>query len=55
MEGSIGKIKEHNMRIMDRRSTLSIKDLDIISFNIPHDAVAPVDILCIIMAKKLVL
>ena len=27
---------------MDRRSTLSIKDLDIISFNIPHDAVAPV-------------
>ncbi|GAA0819185.1 MBL fold metallo-hydrolase [Clostridium tertium] len=42
MDGSIGKIKEHNMRIMDRRSTLSIKDLDIISFNIPHDAVAPV-------------
>jgi len=27
---------------MDRRSTLSIKDLDVISFNIPHDAVAPV-------------
>ena len=42
MEAGIGKIKEHNVRIMDRRSTLSIKDLDITSFNIPHDAVAPV-------------
>ena len=42
MEKSIGKIKEHNIKIMDRRSTMSIKDLDVISFNIPHDAVAPV-------------
>ena len=42
MEGLIGKIKEHNIRIMDRRSTMSIKDLDVISYNIPHDAVAPV-------------
>lgn len=42
MEPTIGKIKEHNIRIMDRRSTISIKDLDIKSFNIPHDAVAPV-------------
>lgn len=42
MEGLIGKIKEHNIRIMDRRSTMCIKDLDVISFNIPHDAVAPV-------------
>lgn len=42
MESNIGKIKEHNIRIMDRRSTLSIKDLDVISFNIPHDAAAPV-------------
>ncbi|VYU65719.1 MBL fold metallo-hydrolase [Clostridium tertium] len=42
MEGSIGKIKEHNIKIMDRRSTISIKDIDVISFNIPHDAVAPV-------------
>lgn len=42
LEGSIGKIKEHNIKIMDRRSTLSINDLDITSFNIPHDAVAPV-------------
>ena len=42
MEELIGKIKEHNIRIMDRRSTMSIKDLDVISYNIPHDAVAPV-------------
>ncbi|GAB6168787.1 MBL fold metallo-hydrolase [Clostridium carnis] len=42
MENSIGKIKEHNIKIMDRRSTLEINDLDVTSFNIPHDAVAPV-------------
>lgn len=42
MEGSLGKIKEHNIKVMDRRSTISIKDLDIKSFNIPHDAIAPV-------------
>lgn len=42
MESNLGKIKEHNIKIMDRRSTLSINDLDIKSFNIPHDAIAPV-------------
>lgn len=42
MKGSIGKIKEHNIRIMDKRSTVEIKDLAIKSFNIPHDAIAPV-------------
>ncbi|MGL5087477.1 MAG: MBL fold metallo-hydrolase [Clostridium sp.] len=42
MEKSIGKIKEHNIKIMDRRSILQIKDLQIKSFNIPHDAVAAV-------------
>lgn len=42
MEKNIGKIKEHNIRIMDRRSTVSIKDLDVSSYNIPHDAAAPV-------------
>ncbi|MBU3137872.1 MBL fold metallo-hydrolase [Clostridium gasigenes] len=42
MESNIGKIKEHNIKIMDRRSTLQIKDLEIKSFNIPHDAVAAV-------------
>ena len=27
---------------MDRRSSIAIKDLEIRSFNIPHDAIAPV-------------
>lgn len=42
MEKNIGKIKEHNIRIMDRRSSITINDLEIRSFNIPHDAIAPV-------------
>ncbi|WP_297638549.1 MBL fold metallo-hydrolase [uncultured Clostridium sp.] len=42
MEKSLGKIKEHNIKLMDKRSTISINDLDIKSFNIPHDAIAPV-------------
>ena len=42
MESNIGKIKEHNKVIIDRRSNTVIKDLDIKSFIIPHDAVAPV-------------
>lgn len=42
MEKNIGKIKEHNIRIMDRRSSIAINDLEIKSFNIPHDAIAPV-------------
>lgn len=42
MEKSIGNIKSHNVKFMDRRSSVSIKDLDIRSFNIPHDAAAPV-------------
>lgn len=42
MENNIGKIKEHNIKVMDRRSTISINDLDIKSFNIPHDAAGPV-------------
>lgn len=42
MEKNVGKIKEHNIKIMDRRSILQIKDLQIKSFNIPHDAVAAV-------------
>lgn len=42
MEKKIGKIKEHNIRIMDRRSSITINDLEIRSFNIPHDAIAPV-------------
>ena len=42
MEKSLGKIKEHNIKIMDRRSTVDIGDLSIKSFVIPHDAVSPV-------------
>ena len=42
MEKNIGKIKENNIRIMDRRSSITINDLEIRSFNIPHDAIAPV-------------
>ena len=42
MENSLGKIKEHNIKIMDRRSTVEIGDLAIKSFIIPHDAIAPV-------------
>ena len=42
MESSLGKIKEHNIKIMDRRSIVDIKDLSIKSFVIPHDAVSPV-------------
>lgn len=42
MEKNIGKIKEDNIRIMDRRSSITINDLEIRSFNIPHDAIAPV-------------
>ena len=42
MEKNIGKIKEHNIRIMDRRSSIAIKELEIRYFNIPHDAIAPV-------------
>ncbi len=42
MEPSLGKIKEHNIKIMDRRSVVQIGDLDVKSFVIPHDAIAPV-------------
>jgi len=42
MESSIGKIKEDNIKIIDRRSTVEVGDLAIKSFAIPHDAIAPV-------------
>lgn len=42
MEKSLGKLKEYNIKIMDRRSIVEIDDLQIKSFNIPHDAIAPV-------------
>ena len=36
MENIIGKIKEHNIKVMDRRSTISIKDIDVKSINVSH-------------------
>lgn len=38
---SIGKIKDHNIKIIERRSVTPIKDMEVICFNIPHDAIAP--------------
>lgn len=40
MKTLIGNIKEYNIRILDSNS-LSIKDMDIINYSIPHDAAAP--------------
>ncbi len=41
MCGSIGKIKEYNIKVFDKRS-ISIKDMDIVNYSIPHDAACPV-------------
>ena len=41
MEQSLGKIKEHNIKIIDKRSITEIEDMSIKAFNIPHDAVSP--------------
>ena len=41
MESTVGKIKEKNIKIIPKRSVTTIKDLDIICFNTPHDAIAP--------------
>ena len=40
MLNSIGKIKDVNIKIVNNAS-VSINDMDILSYNIPHDAVAP--------------
>lgn len=40
MQKIIGNIKENNIKIISE-SHVTIKDLDILSFEIPHDAVAP--------------
>ncbi|MFD3155455.1 MBL fold metallo-hydrolase [Haloimpatiens sp. FM7330] len=40
MSKKIGKIKEHNIKIIDKES-VSIKDLDILNFQISHDAADP--------------
>ncbi|SFD20128.1 MBL fold metallo-hydrolase [Clostridium uliginosum] len=41
MESLIGKIKEHNIKIIDKRSVTQINDLDVKAFNIPHDSISP--------------
>ncbi len=41
MESSIGKIKENNIKVIEKRSNTTIKDMNIKAFNIPHDAAAP--------------
>ncbi|MFW2491920.1 MBL fold metallo-hydrolase [Clostridium chromiireducens] len=41
MENSLGKIKECNIRVIDKRSITEINDMSIKAFNTPHDAVAP--------------
>lgn len=42
MESIIGKINEHNIKVIDKRSITEIGDLNIKAFNIPHDAAGPV-------------
>lgn len=42
MKCIIGKIKEHNIKVLKTCDVFSIKDIEIKSFNIPHDAVEPV-------------
>lgn len=41
MESNIGKIKENNIKVIDKRSVTEIQDMSIKAFNIPHDAAAP--------------
>jgi phosphoribosyl 1,2-cyclic phosphodiesterase len=41
MESLIGKVKEHNIKVIGKRSITEIKDMNIKAFNIPHDAAAP--------------
>lgn len=41
MENTIGKIKEHNIKVIPKRSITTIKDLDVVCFNTPHDAISP--------------
>jgi len=41
MESSLGKIKEHNIKVMDKRTIVEVNDMQIKSFCIPHDAAGP--------------
>lgn len=40
MASTVGSIKEHNIKYIDS-NYVSIKDLDILNFDIPHDAASP--------------
>ncbi|SMC26297.1 Phosphoribosyl 1,2-cyclic phosphodiesterase [Clostridium acidisoli DSM 12555] len=40
MMTNIGKIKEHNIKVIDEKA-VNIKDLDVVGYRIPHDAVMP--------------
>ncbi|MBV7273285.1 MBL fold metallo-hydrolase [Clostridium thailandense] len=40
MSATIGKIKEHNIKIIEN-NYVNIKDIDVLSYKISHDAVAP--------------
>ncbi|GLC30321.1 MBL fold metallo-hydrolase [Clostridium omnivorum] len=40
MENTVGKIKEHNIKVISEEC-VTIKDMDIINFSIPHDAASP--------------
>lgn len=52
MEKSIGKIKEHNIKVIADKCT-TIKDMDIISYSIPHDAAAPMGYTAICNDKRI--
>ncbi|MPQ43406.1 MBL fold metallo-hydrolase [Clostridium tarantellae] len=41
MEKSLGNIKDKNIKVLQKRSVTTIKDLDIVCFNTPHDSIAP--------------
>ncbi|AGK99464.1 MBL fold metallo-hydrolase [Clostridium pasteurianum] len=48
---SVGKIKEHNIKIMDKNN-VCIKDLDVVGYDIPHDAAKPTGYSVICKGKK---
>ena len=40
MKDKVGKIKESNIKVIEKRSVTNIEDLEIQAFNTPHDAIA---------------
>lgn len=48
---NLGKIKENNIKIMDKNS-VCIKDLDVVGYDIPHDAAKPTGYSVICKDKK---